>query len=313
MTLDTAFGTPHGAPIDYDWLRLLRREEPSRTHLRLRPGTARLLRAFGVLAAAAAPAAVEAAIAVDKAIDGDTHEAVANHAQAVIELRQYTLHPGQRDTLIDLFERHFVESQEAEGMRLLGQFRDLDDADRYVWLRSFSSMTARQAALQRFYGGPVWKAHRDAANATMIDSDNVLLLRPADAGAAFDLGGFVRPAIDGDDDEAAALVVAHIHYLQQPVSPSQLDLVRTQGATRWRAAGARPLAILVSEYAENTFPALPVRRGEHVLVTFTAFDDAAHYARAIAVAQELERALQPHRSRASETLRLQPTRRSLLR
>jgi len=313
MTLDTAFGTPHGAPIDYNWLRQLRRDETARPHLRLRPGTARLLRAFGVLAAAAAPAAVEAAIAADKAVDGDSHETVASPAQAVIELRQYTLHPGQRDTLIDLFERHFVESQEAEGMRLLGQFRDLDDPDRYVWLRSFSSMTARQEALQRFYGGPVWKAHRAAANATMIDSDNVLLLRPADAGAAFDLSGFVRPAIDADDDEAAALVVAHIHYLQQPVSPTQLDLVRTQGATRWRAAGARPLAILISEYAENTFPALPVRRGEHVLVTFTAFDDAAHYARAIAVAQELERALQPHRSRASETLRLQPTRRSLLR
>lgn len=313
MTLDTAFGTPHGAPIDYNWLRLLRHDDASRTHLRLRPGTARLLRAFGVLAAAAAPAAVEAAIAADKAVDGDTHETVASPAQAVIELRQYTLHPGQRDTLIDLFERHFVESQEAEGMLLPGQFRDLDDADRYVWLRSFSSMVARQGALQRFYGGPVWKAHRDAANATMIDSDNVLLLRPADTGSSFDLSGLTRPAVDAHDDDAAALVVAHIHYLQQPATPALLDLVRTQGASRWRAAGARPLAMLVSEHAENTFPALPVRRGEHVLVTFTAFDDAAHYARAIAVAQELERALQPHRSRASETLRLQPTRRSLLR
>ncbi|WP_386070613.1 NIPSNAP family protein [Tahibacter sp. UC22_41] len=313
MTLDTAFGTPHGAPIDYNWLRLLRREETSRTHLRLRPGTARLLRAFGVLAAVAAPAAVEAAIAADKAVDGDTHETVASPAQAVIELRQYTLHPGQRDTLIDLFERHFVESQEAEGMRLLGQFRDLDDPDRYVWLRSFSSMVARQGALQRFYAGPVWKAHRDAANATMIDSDNVLLLRPADAGASFDLSGLTRPAVDAHDDDATALVVAHIHYLQQPATPALLDLVRTQGASRWRAAGAQPLAMLVSEYAENTFPALPVRRGEHVLVTFTAFDDAAHHERAMAVAQEFDSVLQPYRSRASETLRLQPTRRSLLR
>ena len=31
----------------------------------------------------------------------------------VLELRQYTLKPGQRDVLINLFERHFVESQEA--------------------------------------------------------------------------------------------------------------------------------------------------------------------------------------------------------
>ena len=33
----------------------------------------------------------------------------------IVELRQYTLHPGQRDTLIDLFDREFVESQEAPG------------------------------------------------------------------------------------------------------------------------------------------------------------------------------------------------------
>ena len=31
----------------------------------------------------------------------------------IIELRQYTVHPGRRDELIELFEREFVESQEA--------------------------------------------------------------------------------------------------------------------------------------------------------------------------------------------------------
>ena len=48
----------------------------------------------------------------------------------VVELRQYTLRPGQRDVLIDLFDREFVESQEATGMAIVGQFRDLDDPDR---------------------------------------------------------------------------------------------------------------------------------------------------------------------------------------
>ena len=50
----------------------------------------------------------------------------------VIELRQYTLRPGQRDSLIALFDREFIETQEAVGMQVLGQFRDLDDADRFV-------------------------------------------------------------------------------------------------------------------------------------------------------------------------------------
>jgi hypothetical protein len=48
---------------------------------------------------------------------------------AVVELRQYTLKPGRRDDLIELFDREFIESQEAEGAHLLGQFRDLDRED----------------------------------------------------------------------------------------------------------------------------------------------------------------------------------------
>src|SRR4030095_10349414 len=87
----------------------------------------------------------------------------------VIELRQYTLKPGQRDALIDLFERHFIESQEATGMTLVGQFRDRRRLDRFVWLRGFPSMERRHQALDEFYGGPIWSAHRSAANDTMVD------------------------------------------------------------------------------------------------------------------------------------------------
>jgi hypothetical protein len=105
----------------------------------------------------------------------------------IVELRQYMLHPGQRDVLIDLFDREFVESQEALGMKVIGQFRDLDNPDRLVWLRGFGDMPSRAQALKDFYGGPVWKAHREAANATMIDSDNVLLLHPAKTTSGFSL------------------------------------------------------------------------------------------------------------------------------
>lgn len=97
---------------------------------------------------------------------------------AVIELRQYTLRPRRRVELIELFDREFVESQEGVGMSVLGQFRDLDDPDRFVWLRGFRDMEARHRALTNFYGGPVWAEHGPQANDTMIDSDDVLLLRP---------------------------------------------------------------------------------------------------------------------------------------
>jgi hypothetical protein len=97
----------------------------------------------------------------------------------VIELRQYQLRPGRRDELIDLFDDHLLEPQAKCGMRVLGQFRDLDRPDWFVWLRGFTDMARRPSALGEFYYGPVWSQHRAAANATMVDSDDVLLLRPA--------------------------------------------------------------------------------------------------------------------------------------
>src|SRR5438876_7337251 len=72
----------------------------------------------------------------------------------IVELRQYTLHPGKRDVLIDLFDREFVEPQEALGMKVIGQFRDLERPDRFVWLRGFSDMPSRKQMLADFYGGP---------------------------------------------------------------------------------------------------------------------------------------------------------------
>ena len=55
----------------------------------------------------------------------------------VVELRQYLLHHDRRDELIDLFDRELVETQEDAGMSVIGQFRDPDRPDYFVWLRGF--------------------------------------------------------------------------------------------------------------------------------------------------------------------------------
>ena len=68
---------------------------------------------------------------------------------SVVELRQYTLKPGARDTLVEIFEAEFVESQEELGTAIGGLFHDRDDPDRFVWMRGFASMEARKDALDR--------------------------------------------------------------------------------------------------------------------------------------------------------------------
>lgn len=132
-----------------------------------------------------------------------------------MELRQYTLHPGKREVLIELFDREFIESQEELGIEVVGQFRDLDDPNRFVWLRGFRDMPSRARALEDFYGGPVWKEHRQAANATMIDSDNVLLPRLAHPGSGFFIRN-ERPRLSAKEN-AKGLIVASIYYFDEPV------------------------------------------------------------------------------------------------
>jgi hypothetical protein len=229
---------------------------------------------------------------------------------SVLELRQYTLHPGQRDVLIELFDREFVESQEVLGMRVLGQFRDLGNPDRFVWLRGFPDMASRPGPLNSFYTGPVWKAHARAANATMIDSDNVLLLRPTGPGTDFSL------STGRSEVDVESLVVATIYYFDTPVDDAFIQRFNQEAAPLLEKAGAPPLGRFVTEYAENNFPALPVRTGEHVFVWFASFPGENAYAehgRRLAELPEWAERVEPHLASGTERLLLTPTARSLLR
>lgn len=211
----------------------------------------------------------------------------------IFELRQYTLWPGRRDTLIELFDREFLESQEATGMRIDGQFRDEDSPDRFVWVRSFPDMEQRAKSLAAFYGGPVWQAHRDTANETMVDSDDVLLLRPA--GPAWDLPTGRPP--QGTVEAPAARFTASIAHLPEPATQAFRDFFAAEIAPT-----VPVIARFETEYARNTFPALPVRTGEHVFVWFSRGD-----------APPAVPALDGWLAKPIETLRLTPTARSRLR
>jgi hypothetical protein len=226
----------------------------------------------------------------------------------IVELRRYTLHPGRRDVLIDLFDREFVETQEAVGMDVIGQFRDLDAPDHFVWLRGFPDLRSRTESLRAFYGGPVWQAHRSAANATMIDSDDVLLLRPAHPESGFLLGRD-RPA-PGSNAVPDGIIVVTTWHLHPAAEAGFPEVFETILAPMLRDAGAPILASFVSEHGENGFPALPVREDARVFVWFSRFPDRSAYER-LALAPGFAEAL--HLARPPEVALLSPTARSRLR
>lgn len=239
-------------------------------------------------------------------------------AHSVLELRQYKIVEGKRDVFVELFDREFIETQEATGMRLIGQFRDVEDRDRFTWMRSFKDMKDRERALNEFYYGPVWAANREQANPMLLDNDNVLLLKPAAPRFAFAPATGRRVAV-GDDPGAPGLIVVTIHYLWKDPVDGFTEFFEKEFAPLLEKAGMPVLGAFVPETSENTFPRLPVRQHEKLFVWFTQVANPEAYQAALkklasqpdhaSVAEKLE----DLEERGAQTVMLQPTARSLLR
>jgi hypothetical protein len=231
----------------------------------------------------------------------------------VYELRRYTLVPGRRDDLIALFDRSFVESQEEVGMRVVGQFRVAGQPDVFAWIRGFPDMESRGRSLEAFYGrSAAWRENRDAANATMIEFDNVLLLRPAGRSRGLELDHLERPS-PGAADADGGLILAEIHPSAGPVGDDLVSEFESEAIPLLRRNGVVPLAHLVTDPSVNTFPSLPVREGEHFFVWFASFPDRDSYLRASRPLREQRARLAAAGLGEPEVLELEPTRRSLLR
>jgi hypothetical protein len=221
----------------------------------------------------------------------------------IVELRQYTLHPGRRDALIGLFDSEFVESQEDTGIKVIGQFRDLDDPNTFVWLRGFPSMAQRARSLASFYDGPIWQQNRGAANATMIDSDNVLLLRPARPNSTFQLDRG-RPV---GNELHPGIVEATILYFKTLADSAISATFEQEIAPAVQSLGGTILGSFVTEPSANTFPRLPVREGECVFVWFAGFAENTKRDSVLTAIEPIA-GLQDQ----PQVLRLDPTSRSLL-
>jgi len=194
----------------------------------------------------------------------------------VIEFRRYTVAPGQRDRFTSYFDTYFPEAFEQLGAMVFGQFHERGNADHFTWLRGFKDINARPIVNSAFYYGPLWKEHRIKVNAILPDSNNVMLLRPADADDRIP----VLPAVDPVDepDGARGIVVAEIF----PVNKGSEDAFAKQaraGFARYAGTGVHPAGVLVSLDVPNNFPQLPIRSDGPWVVWLGVVRDAASLAK----------------------------------
>jgi hypothetical protein len=154
----------------------------------------------------------------------------------------------------------------------------------------------------------------------MLDVNDVLLCRPAAAGAGFHVPARPRPP-RGHRQSPASLITAAVYPVHTPAAEEDLlDFLHSRADPILTEVGRRPLAELRTEPSANSFPALPVREGEHVVVRFARYPSEQEHAAYLERLrqrrlwrEEIERQLTARLAGPPQRLRLQPTPRSALR
>jgi hypothetical protein len=197
----------------------------------------------------------------------------ANQKIKVLELRNYLIRPGQRDSFIDYFENFFIQSQNILGGYTLGQYKVKGADDNFFWIRGFHNMTSRNTFLNDFYYGPVWKEHKVVANSMLLNNDNVHLLKPLNmADNSNDTTGFNS---NWFGKEKGITVIDY--FISNQKLPKLIEFVKTKYRSILKSAGMEDVSFWISETEPNEFIALPVFQDKNLLVGISFYKDELEY------------------------------------
>jgi hypothetical protein len=106
----------------------------------------------------------------------------------IVEVRSYRIKPGRRAEFIGFFEQRSIPALRSQGMRVVGPFLDLENPNKFAWLRCFPSLEERERMRDAFYEGDLWKHELEAIAMPMLESYDVMLCETS-PGCVFDLPG----------------------------------------------------------------------------------------------------------------------------
>jgi hypothetical protein len=188
----------------------------------------------------------------------------------VIELRRYPIASGQRQAFAKYYDQWFPAAFEQVGVLVFGEFFERGQYN-FTWIRGFHTIEDHAIAQAQFYYGPVWREHRNLANALLpgVD-DNVLQLHALSPQTEIPAMPVVDPV--KEPKGAQGVVVAEIYAVKKEdmQSFSQRAL---QAFSRFNVSGVRPAGVLVTLDAPNNFPLLPVRTDGPYLVALHILRD----------------------------------------
>jgi hypothetical protein len=106
----------------------------------------------------------------------------------IVEVRSYRVAPGRLDEFITFFKTRAIPAQRSFGMKVFGPLLDLEDPNRFIWLRGFPSLEERERMKTLFYEGKLWKNELEAIAMPMLESYEAVLCETSPGTILMDLG-----------------------------------------------------------------------------------------------------------------------------
>jgi hypothetical protein len=93
----------------------------------------------------------------------------------IVEVRSYRIKPGHREEFIEFFETRAIPAQRTYGIQILGPLIDLENPNKFVFLRSFPSLDERDRMKDAFYESDLWKNELEPIAMPLLESYDVIL------------------------------------------------------------------------------------------------------------------------------------------
>lgn len=94
----------------------------------------------------------------------------------IIEMRTYKTQPGMRARFLEVFRAKSIPAHAEIGMKILGPFNSVEDADTFFFMRGFPDLDSREPMKAKFYEGALWTSELEGVLMPMLDKYEVVLV-----------------------------------------------------------------------------------------------------------------------------------------
>jgi hypothetical protein len=105
----------------------------------------------------------------------------------IVEVRTYRVKPGRRAEFVRFFETKVLPALQNHGVKVIGPLLDRENPNKFVWLRSFSSLTEREDKNAAFYASEVWEKELEPIAMSMLGGYDFILCEASPGSRVDDL------------------------------------------------------------------------------------------------------------------------------